>query len=149
MTTADTGHRYSAEFPREAFVQQAIERHFAPPDYVAEQVKHIDLVRRHLKAGKRWLIEAKGQTSDVGLDFRTCLGQIVQAMYDRDARYGIAVPDTRQYRAQCRAVSDWVRRTLGLYWLLVAAHGSVRIIAPTEIIIDSAGGPEKSMRERM
>lgn len=32
--------------------------------------------------GRRWLIEAKGQTSGVGLDFRTGLGQLVQGALD-------------------------------------------------------------------
>jgi hypothetical protein len=53
------------DFPREGFVQGAVERHFAscarvtvgPADFACTD-----------EAGRRWLIEAKGETSDVGLD---------------------------------------------------------------------------------
>ena len=129
MAPAKRGH-YPAEFPRESFVQRAIESYFIGQGYQIEQEGYIDLVCRHPETTVRWVIEAKGHTSDVGLDFRTCLGQIVQAMRDPAVCYGVAVPDTPQYRAQCRLVSDWVRAALGLHWLLVATDGTIQIVAP-------------------
>jgi hypothetical protein len=64
------------EFPREGFVQGAVERHFASCTRVT--VGHADFACTD-DAGRRWLIEAKGETTDVGLDFRTGLGQLLQA----------------------------------------------------------------------
>jgi hypothetical protein len=66
----------------------------------------------------------------VGLDFRTALGQIVQAMIDEASMYAIAVPDPPSFMGQCRRVPEWVRVSLRLAWLVVCSDGSVRVVAP-------------------
>ena len=54
------------DYPRERFVQPALERHFYAPDYEPLEVGQVDLACVHRPSGERWIIEAKGVTSDVG-----------------------------------------------------------------------------------
>lgn len=67
-------------FPNETFVQKALEAHFQSRGFVAVSKGYTDLVVDHPESGERWVIEAKGETEAVGLDFRTGLGQLVQGM---------------------------------------------------------------------
>ena len=55
----------------------------------------------------------------LGLDFRTCLGQLLQRMSQQQLRHGIVLPDLPQYRAQVAQVSPWVVDRLGLHWLFI------------------------------
>jgi hypothetical protein len=55
------------EFPNEAFVQQAIETYFTEQGFQMENEGYSDLVCRDAKRGQKWIIEAKGQTSALGL----------------------------------------------------------------------------------
>lgn len=119
------------QFPHEGFVQGAIEAHFRNAGYALGTDSHVDLLCRHPETGETWHIEAKGVTTQIGLDFRTCLGQLVQAMSANGARYGVAIPDTAAYHAQVAKLSPWVVDQLQLHWLLVALDGSVRIVTPT------------------
>jgi hypothetical protein len=120
-------YRLGTDFPREGFVQGALEQHFAGCERFA--AGHADLACVD-RAGVRWIIEAKGETADVGLDFRTGLGQLVQSMGDQDAVYGLAVPDTQRFANQMARVPKWVRQRLRLHWLIVAADGRVRVEPP-------------------
>jgi hypothetical protein len=120
-------YRLGTDFPREGFVQDALELHFAGCSRFT--AGHADLACVD-RAGVRWIIEAKGETSDVGLDFRTGLGQLVQNMSDERTRYALAVPDTQRFANQMARVPDRVRRALRLHWLIVAADGSVRVESP-------------------
>jgi hypothetical protein len=128
--TIERGYSRGTEFPSEAFVQQAIERHFRALGFAVDTTGHVDLLCSRSDGPERWHIEAKGKTSQCGLDFRTCLGQLVQRMRDRATRHGVALPDIPQYRAQLELVSPWVVEALGIHWLLVASDGSVEIAAP-------------------
>lgn len=132
MSGTPIGYHYPGEFPREAFVQQAIAAHFTALGFQTETGGYSDLVCHSVERGERWVIEAKGQTGAVGLDFRTGLGQVLQAMGDPSYLYGVAVPNTPQFIAQCRKVSEWVRSALRLHWLLVESDGSVTVIKPEE-----------------
>jgi hypothetical protein len=123
--------RLGTDFPREGFVQQALERHFCAPDYEPLEVGQVDLACVHKPSGERWIIEAKGATVDVGLDFRTGLGQLVQAMHDPSAKYGLAVPKTGKFMTQMGKVPDRVRQLLGIHWLIVDETGAVEILPPT------------------
>lgn len=76
------------------------------------------------------MIEAKGKTSQIGLDFRTGIGQLVQGMSEQGVRYAMAVPDIPQFIAQLERVQPWVRCALGLTWLIVGPDGSVPTLAP-------------------
>ena len=120
-------------FPHEGFVQSTIEEYFKQRGFMLDVETHADLVCAHLE---RWLIEAKGVTSEVGLDFRTGLGQLLQRMTDQSVQYAMAVPDVEVFLGQCRLVSAWVRERLGLHWLIVGENGSVRKVAPSELITE-------------
>lgn len=122
--------RLGVEFPREGFVQWAIERHFQELGYQVKPHSHADLYCVHPMTGEMWLIEAKGLTSDVGLDFRTGLGQLIQLIEKAETKYGIAVPNIPQFIKQCRLVSTMVRNQLNLHWLLVAEDGMVSVVPP-------------------
>ena len=127
-------YQLGSEFPHEGFVQAALERYFADLGFGVDVDGHADLVCAHSGSGERWLVEAKGVTSSVGLDFRTGLGQLVQRMTNGSVKYGVGIPDTKQFLAQCRLVSDWTRMRLGLYWFVVAEDGSVRRYGPDEAL---------------
>lgn len=87
------------EFPNEGFVQQAIETYFTSLGYELLEEGFIDLACRHPETGHRWIVEAKGHSSSVGVDFNTCLGQILKRMGDEEsAAFGVAMPATQQYR---------------------------------------------------
>lgn len=118
------------DFPHEGFVQSAIEAHFRKLGFTLDTEQRIDLICSHRATDEQWHIEAKGHTENVGLDFRTGLGQLVQAMDEESTKYGIAVPDTPQFRAQIAKVSSRVTQLLHLHWLFVAADGSVQVITP-------------------
>jgi len=81
--------------------------------------------------GRKWIIEAKGETSSTGLDFRTGLGQNLTAMDREDSSYGVATPDTAKFEHLRNGIAPWVRRQLNLHWLIVGENGSVTIEAPT------------------
>lgn len=132
MTTAPKGFKKPDEFPNEAFVQRAIKAYFAGQGFQFDTDGHSDLVCHSVERGQRWVIEAKGQTSAIGLDVRTGLGQLLHAMHDPTALYGLAVPDTPPFLIQCRPISAWVRQALRLHWLLVRPDGSVRLVGPND-----------------
>jgi hypothetical protein len=116
-------------FPREGFVQRAIETHFASA--TVQRLGFADLACTD-SAGRRWLVEAKGETADVGLDFRTGLGQLVQGAPSAEWILALAMPDTAKFAYQRARTPNWVRRALGLHWLIVGEDGSVTIEAPGE-----------------
>jgi hypothetical protein len=136
MVAHSKGFHYPAEFPREAFVQAALKQYFTALGFQIEDGGHVDLICRNDKLGQRWIIEAKGETADIGLDFRTGLGQLVQAMNDPSVRYGLAIPDTTKFLVQCGKVSDWVRQAIQLHWLFVRPNGAVKIVNPDDLLTD-------------
>jgi hypothetical protein len=132
--TIKRGYSLGTAFPSEAFVQHAIEQHFRALGFAVDTTGHIDLLCSRSDGSERWHIEAKGKTLQCGLDFRTCLGQLVQKMREREIRHGVALPDIPQYRAQLKLVSPWVVEVLGIHWLLVAPDGSVEIAVPKRVV---------------
>jgi hypothetical protein len=129
-----TRYRLGTDYPREGFVQTALERHFN--HWERSERGFADHVARDPESGRIWIIEAKGQTSDVGLDFRTGLGQIVQVVRSADEVYAIAVPDTAKFRNQLVRLSTYVRIALGLRVIRVGADGTLEILEP-EAPLDS------------
>lgn len=125
-------YRRGTEYPNEGFVQQSIEAHFLKAGFRPTSEGTADLTSVHPTTGERWVVEAKGQTADIGLDFRTGLGQILQQMRDETSRYALAVPAIPQFLHQCRKVSPRVRQALPLYWLFVEPDGTVRVCEPSE-----------------
>jgi D-alanyl-D-alanine dipeptidase len=71
-------YRLGNEFPAEGFVQQALEQYFRTLGFQLDLQTHADLFARHPNSGERWVVEAKGRTSDIGLDLRTGLGQLLR-----------------------------------------------------------------------
>lgn len=134
MSTKDHTFKLGKEYPREGFVQEAIERYFNQRGYIEKPRDHVDWVCKHPESGDLWIIEAKGETTSTGSDFRTCLGQLVQAMNETNAKYGIAIPATQKYYKQLLNVKSWVRKTLNLHWILINKSGQINILDPdTEI----------------
>ncbi len=125
------GFPLGIEFPNEGFVQASIEAHFSGLGFVPMKSGHADFACIHPDSGECWRIEAKGATKAVGLDFRTGLGQILQGMTDDSIKYAMAVPDTDQFLRQAALVGEWVRKRLGLHFLIINAHGNVRTVDPS------------------
>lgn len=98
-------YRRGDQFPHEGFVRVAIERHFAKAGYLLDTSTHVDLLCTHPVSGDAWHIEAKGKTTAIGLDFRTCLGQLLQRMCQQHVIHRIALPDLPQQRTQTEQVS--------------------------------------------
>lgn len=120
------------EYPHEAFVQEAIEKHFTRRGFQLQPAGDADLVCSHPSTGETWVVEAKGVTTGVGLDLDTGLGQLLRRMHDPDFRYALAVPDVPVFRRACARLPQRVRQALGIHWLLVHEDGSVRRVAPDE-----------------
>ena len=124
--------RLGTDFPREGFVQAALEAYFGGLGFRAFAHGHVDYAGLHPDTRETWLVEAKGETADVGLDLRTGLGQILQHMAEPSVRYGVAVPRTQKFLAQCKKLPGRVRVAVGLHWLLVDLDGTVTVIRPDE-----------------
>jgi hypothetical protein len=132
VSEIDVPRRYplGSEFPSEAFVQAAIERHFRDSGFEIDVDGTVDLACRHPVTGECWQIEAKGRTSSPGLDFQTCLGQLLVRMSTPDMHYAVALPELPEYRAQIAKVNSWVIDRLNLSWLLISSDGSIHVSKP-------------------
>ena len=127
-------YRLGTDFPREGFVQAALEAYFSGLGFRAFTHGHVDYAGLHPDTRETWLVEAKGETADVGLDLRTGLGQILQHMAEPSVRYGLAVPRTPKFIAQCKKLPGRVRVALGLHWLFVDPDGTVTVVRPDESV---------------
>lgn len=123
-------YKRGLEFPHEGFVQLCVEQHFSNAGFDLITDGRVDLLCSHPVTGESWNIEAKGQTTQVGLDSRTGLGQLIQAMHSQDVKYGIAVPDTVAFQSQIANLSQWAVTLLRIHWLFVSQDGSVRMMTP-------------------
>ena len=123
-------YKRGIEFPHEGFVQLSVEEHFRKAGFHLTIDQRVDLLCSHPVTGESWHIEAKGQTTQIGLDFRTGLGQLVQSMQHNQTKHGIAVPDIPAFQVQVAKLSGWVVALLRIHWLFVSSDGSVRVVAP-------------------
>lgn len=121
-------------FPHEGFIQIAIESYFKEHGYRIISEGYADLVCICDKTCRKWVVEAKGETTSIGLDFRTGLGQLVQKMNNPKTNYAIAVPKTTQFIKQCSQISKWVRISLNMHIILIDDQGNVQIIGPQDEI---------------
>jgi hypothetical protein len=128
LLTAARRYHLGQEFPYEGFVQRAIEAHFLTAGFELDVTTAVDLLCTHPLTGEAWHVEAKGKTSAVGLDFRTCLGQLLQRMSRPETKHAVALPDLPTYRAQAAQVSSWVQELLGLHWLFISPSGMVEVV---------------------
>jgi biotin operon repressor len=81
----------------------------------------IDIEAR--KPGDRILIEAKGEVARQPQQvnyFLGALGELVQRLADPNARYGLALPDNRQYRGLVERLPAFARRQLRLWVYFVS-----------------------------
>lgn len=129
-----SGYKKSSDYPNESFIQSAIEQYFERLGYIKQKVAYSDYVGISPATNEKWAVEAKGETAEIGLDFRTCLGQVVQRMEESSTNYGVAVPYITKYINQCNQLKPWVRSVLNLHWIFVKEDGSIVIIKPNEDI---------------
>ncbi len=122
------------DFPSEGFVQLAIEKFFAKEGYQVVEFRYADYCCLNPANGQKWIVEAKGKTTAIGLDFRTGIGQIIQRMEDETANYAIAVPALTQFHNQMKNIPHRVRVLLNLHYLLVSEDGSVLVVKPQEVL---------------
>lgn len=132
MKTKTEQFKRGLDYPNEGFIQNAVEKYFDSLGYEQINVKYIDYVGINTQTEEKWVIETKGKTTEVGLDFRTCLGQLIQRMDDNNANYGIALPEILEYKEQCRMMKKWVVELLKINWLFVDENMAVRLISPGE-----------------
>jgi hypothetical protein len=133
MTASTCNFPLGNEFPREGFVQHAVKCHFDALGFVSEVSGQVDYCCAQPTTHERWHIEAKGATSQIGLDFRTGLGQLIQGMSNEATKYAIAFPASDAFLKQARRIAPWVRMKLNLHWLIVHPDGAVRIVLPTQM----------------
>jgi hypothetical protein len=123
-----------ADFPHEGFVQKSLVAHLDSLGFRRFPRNHLDYAGCHPDTHEIWIVEAKGKTRNTCLDFRTGLGQIIVAMTDPNARYGLAVPWNQRFVELCKNIPNHVRSVLRLHCLLVNEAGQIRIIGPDEPI---------------
>lgn len=119
-------------FPNEAFIQKSLEKYFEERGYIIEKDGQVDLIAT--KGSDMWIIEAKGMTEQVGLDFNTCIGQLVKSMTSGQNKYAIAIPRHIKYKRQCELLSTYFRELVQLNILVVDSEGKVEIIKHTQSI---------------
>ncbi|MCG7639684.1 hypothetical protein F0261_17915 [Alteromonas sp. 07-89-2] len=129
-----SGYKKEHAFPNESFIQEAIDTYFISAGYIILDDKYTDLVCKHPINGDTWYIEAKGLTSQVGLDFRTCIGQLVQRMKVQSSFYAIALPNIEKFREQALLVAPYVRESLNLHWIFVHENQSLTVLSPSQTL---------------
>lgn len=120
------------DYPNEGFVQHALEQHFSTLGYIFKKEGNSDLVCVKNQDQDKWIIEAKGKTSDIGLDFRTGLGQLLQGMREHGVNYALAMPEIQQFTAQARKLAPWLREVLNLHLIFVNETGQLRFVSPED-----------------
>ncbi len=119
------------EFPYEAFVERRVSEHFQNAGYeVSTEIAFLDLHFKSAGKGGEWRIECKGETSSIGVDFNTGIGQILKRMDDENSNYALALPETQKFRRQTKQIPPAVRKKLKLYWIWVNEKGDIKIENP-------------------
>ena len=121
-------------YPNEAFIQEAIENYFSSEGFMIEKDGQIDLVAE--KNDEKWIVEAKGMTSQITVDFNTCLGQLVKSMESSAWNYAIAIPCEDKYKVQCMKLPDYSRKNNNLYIIIVNENAQIKVIMPTNNVED-------------
>ncbi len=84
-----------------------------------------------IKDGECWLIEAKGPGSRQAMRhnyFLGILGETLQRMDDKNARYSIAFPDMPVYRGLWMRLPSLAKQRTGIDMLLVTEDGQVTVL---------------------
>lgn len=119
-------------YPNEAFIQESIEKHFRISGYEIQEDGQIDLIAEN--DNEKWVIEAKGLTSQITVDFNTCIGQLAKSMQSNTCNYALALPSIEKFKTQCMKLPDYYRERNNLYIIVVNEKQEVNIIKPTESI---------------
>ncbi len=114
----------SASLVTEDEVKQAVKEHLEAQGYDVKvawaRTRRIDLDAT--KMGGRVVVEAKAavalQPQQVNY-FLGALGELLQRMTDPSARYGLALPDNKQYRGLVARLPELAKTRLGLIVYLV------------------------------
>lgn len=125
----------AACFPIEDFVVQSVDDWLVQNGYrdtVHARRGHQDPDLIAVSEREALVIEAKGHTGGIDLDYNTGLGQLIKHMDSEEAVYAIAVPDSPQFRAQLEKVRDLARKRLLMKWLLSPEAG-VTIWASSQV----------------
>jgi hypothetical protein len=125
-----SSYKRGIDFPHEGFVQVSLEKYFEKAGFKIDHSSQIDLLCKHPMTNETWHIEAKGKTTQIGLDFRTGIGQLIQGIDSELTNYGIAVPDIEEFRHQVAKVAPWVVSSLRIHWLYISNDGNVSIVYP-------------------
>ncbi|WP_199285610.1 PDDEXK family nuclease [Saccharomonospora iraqiensis] len=94
---------------------------------VETEVEHVDVVAT--RDGQRLYAEAKGKTTDPGLDVDTAFGQLLRRMPKQDDasfRYGLVVRDEPRSVRAVQRVPSRVLTLLRITLYAVAEDGAVR-----------------------
>lgn len=110
-------------------VKQAVKEHLEAQGYEVKvawaRAQGIDLDAT--KIGGRVVVEAKGavalQPQQVNY-FLGALGELLQRMTDPAARYGLALPDNKQYRGLVSRLPELAKARLGLVVYFVRRQGA-------------------------
>ncbi|EOF4942627.1 hypothetical protein SS21_24130 [Enterobacter roggenkampii] len=126
------GYKLPHEFPNESFIQEHLEKYFQSHGYTVIPDKPIDLKCIHESNNETWVIEVKGKTTQIGLDFKTCLGQLLMRMNNPEINYAIAMPDIESYHLQTNKVPKFVFKKLNLSFFFINKDGIVTLITNSE-----------------
>jgi hypothetical protein len=125
-------YHLSNEYPHEHFIQTALKQYFTAQGYSIVKIPNIDLVCIHEQNKNQWVIEAKGKTKAIGLDFRTGIGQLIHRMSAQHVNYALAVPDIPEFIAQAKQLASWVKIALNIHFIFINEQGSLRFVSPNE-----------------
>lgn len=78
-------------------------------------------------------------TSQVTVDFNTCIGQLAKSMESDSYKYGLALPFEDKYKTQCLKLPKYFRERNNLSIVVVNEKQEIFIIGPTESIEDMWG----------
>jgi|HigsolmetaGSP11D_1036233.scaffolds.fasta_scaffold13136_3 hypothetical protein len=128
--------KFGNVFPYEVYVEGVLKKHFQTLGYTVDKGNpyraEADLICIDPLTNETWMIQVKGKTKAIGVDFNTCLGQIIKNMTNPDHKHAIAFPDINEYWEQVRKIPFWVRKKLNLYVIFVNEFEDVRLIHPNE-----------------
>jgi hypothetical protein len=81
------------------------------------------------KNNARWIIEVKGHGSRSAMRvnyFLAVLGELLQRMNDKTAKYSIALPDLEQFRKLWAKLPQFAKEQTNISCLFVAANGAIQ-----------------------
>lgn len=127
------GYKLPHVFPNESFIREQLEKYFIQLEYSIVPEKPIDLKCVHQSTNETWIIEVKGKTAQIGLDFKTCLGQLLMRMNNPEYKYAIAIPDIIDYHQQMNKIPALVLQRLNLHIFIISQDGNVKLVSSAKL----------------